>query len=119
MPDFQILAQTFNLETWKAYLHDLFPQANIYTDLQYIALPANNIAENGGKVGELTTSDGKKLGIYHINLKENTNIARNKAGTRGLLRSQYSLNDDGIIATYKQGNQWRLSYISEINTYNP
>ena len=60
-----------------------------------------------------TSNDGKKLLVFEIHIKPNTQLSRNRVQLRNLVAKQIQT-EDGALAVYvdDENKQWRFSFIA-------
>jgi len=114
----QILSSTYNAETWRTVLREIFGATNLRQTPNDIK---NRLSGDDGKIakpafelGSFETADGRAVGLYQIDLTTIPQIWRNRVGLRNLLRNIYRNDVDAALVVFVQGNKWRLSLISEI-----
>ncbi|QQS33860.1 MAG: putative DNA binding domain-containing protein [Acidobacteriota bacterium] len=115
----QILENPFENEGWTRVLRDIFGVRNLLQTPKPITLPANDLAKKAVELGSFNTADGRVVGLYQIDLKNNVRIGQNRVGVRSLLRSVYKYDVDAALVVFVQNDKWRLSLISEIRVRNP
>ncbi len=116
----KILSSEYQPSLWRNVLADIFGVKRFNQQPQPISLSANSdrLAHNAFELGFFDTSDDRIIGLYQIDLKPNVKIERNKVSLRELLRSIYKYDVDGALVVFRQGDKWRLSFISEIRILN-
>lgn len=114
----QILSQPFEAEDWNRVLRKIFGVKQIPqrpTDMtNQLADADREIASAACQVSATTTSDGKHIGFYRVDLTDRPRIWQNRVGLRRLLRRVYRDVVDAALVVFVQGDKWRLSLISEI-----
>ncbi len=93
-----LLRQRYQREIWAhestGLLHRLFAEVKLRERPQEIS-PGDDVAKKQLLLGTITLPDGKRLGVFEIELKDaNTQIARNRVGLRNLARK---LIDDATV----------------------
>lgn len=93
-----LLRQRYQREIWThesaGLLHRLFAEVKLRERPQEIS-PGDDVAKKQFLLGTITLPDGKRLGVFEIELKDaNTQIARNRVGLRNLARK---LIDDATV----------------------
>ena len=110
-----LFASKYNRESYFRVLEELF-SSSLKLKEYPLLLPINNEeVESFHHLGKLTLADNKTLGIYEIQIRPNTRLARNRVQMRNIVASEIqSKSDDGALAVYydKHNQQWRLSYIA-------
>lgn len=113
--DFKSLFQAkFNYTTWFDMLKDFFKADELRTKAESISDPAN--CDKGYYIGALNTNDNYRIGLFYYEIG-NSNVARKKVGLRNLVKTFINPNwgqFDAALAVFSDGNQWRLSLISDI-----
>ena len=107
-------SRPFQMDEWRRSVTDIFGTTEFYRIPREIPLPANQLAEKAYEIGRFETSEGYIVGLYHIQLKPNVRIERNKVSLRKLLRNVYKYEVDGALIVFEQDDKWRLSFVSEI-----
>lgn len=113
-----ILSRPFHTELWISVLRNVFGARNILQKPVPITLNANNRAESAFELGSFNTSDDRIIGLYLVKVKPEVWLERNKVGLRELLRSVYKYEVDGALIVFEQQDKWRLSFVSEIRTFD-
>ncbi|MBK7867234.1 MAG: hypothetical protein IPJ75_09720 [Ignavibacteriales bacterium] len=113
-----ILNNPFNLQDWKLVLTEFFGTKNLRQQPVEILLPLNDKAKCAFELGSFNTIDDRIIGLYHVIVKSNVRLEKNKFGLRQLLRSIYKYYVDGALVVFEQGSNWRLSFVSEIRTFD-
>lgn len=113
-----ILSQPFQTEQWTSVLKNVFGARNILQKPLPINLNANNKADSAFELGSFNTSDDRIIGLYLVKVKPEVWLERNKVGLRELLRSVYKYEVDGALIVFEQQDKWRLSFVSEIRTFD-
>jgi adenine-specific DNA-methyltransferase len=109
-----ILSTEYNADEWREVLRDIFGARMMLQQAKAVALPANNLANRAFELGSFQTSDGRLVGLYQVDLKDNVRIGQNRVGLRTLLRNIYKYDVDAALVAFVQNDKWRLSLISEI-----
>jgi hypothetical protein len=113
-----ILSQPFVLADWQNLLTAVFGVKNFFQTPSEIPLPSNNKADAAYELGSFNTTDDRIIGLYLVKLKPEVWLERNKVGLRELLRSVYKYDVDGALVVFEQADKWRLSFVSEIRTFD-
>lgn len=113
-----ILSKPFVLTEWQTLLTGVFGVKNFLKKPREITLPNNKKAESAFELGGFNTADDRIIGLYLVKVKPEVWIERNKVGLRELLRSVYKYDVDGALIVFEQTDKWRLSFVSEIRTYD-
>lgn len=114
----KIFEKAYNHKDWIEVLQSVFGARQLYAQPKPILLPNNERATEAFELGSFTTSDDRIIGLYHINVKPDVWLERNKVSLRELLRNVYKFDVDGAIVVFVQDEKWRLSFISEIKVLN-
>jgi hypothetical protein len=113
-----ILSKPFELSDWRNLLTAVFGVKNFLTRPSEIPLKSNNKAESAYELGSFNTADDRIIGLYLVKVKPEVWLERNKVGLRELLRSVYQYDVDGALIVFEQADKWRLSFVSEIRTFD-
>lgn len=113
-----ILSQPYQQEKWRTLLKEVFGVRNFLQKPSPILLPSNKKAEAAFELGSFNTSDDRIIGLYLVKVKPEVWLERNKVGLRELLRSVYKYEVDGALIVFEQQDKWRLSFVSEIRTFD-
>lgn len=113
-----ILSKPFELSDWRNLLTAVFGVKNFLTKPSEIPLPSNNKANSAFELGSFNTADDRIIGLYLVKVKPEVWLERNKVGLRELLRSVYKYDVDGALIVFEQADKWRLSFVSEIRTFD-
>ena len=119
----QILSTAYSLADWRQILTDVFGVRKLLQQPADITSRLSGgddkIAEKAFELGSFDTSDGRVVGLYQVDLKDNVRIGQNRVGVRTLLRNIYKYDVDAALVVFVQGDKWRLSLISEIRGFDP
>ena len=113
-----ILSKPFELADWRNLLTAVFGVRNFLTTPSEIPLPSNKKADSALELGSFNTADDRIIGLYLVKVKPEVWLERNKVGLRELLRSVYKYDVDGALIVFEQADKWRLSFVSEIRTFD-
>lgn len=113
-----ILSKPFVLADWQNLLTDVFGVKNFLQKPAEIPLASNKKAESAFELGSFNTADDRIIGLYLVKVKPEVWLERNKVGLRELLRSVYKYDVDGALIVFEQADKWRLSFVSEIRTFD-
>jgi type I restriction-modification system DNA methylase subunit len=113
-----ILSKPFELTDWRNLLTAVFGVKNFLTKPSEIPLKSNKKAESALELGSFNTADDRIIGLYLVKVKPEVWLERNKVGLRELLRSVYKYDVDGALIVFEQAEKWRLSFVSEIRTFD-
>jgi len=112
------LRQPYQRATWTGdhgLLRQLFAQTVIF-NLPHAVEVSGDMARQVLQLGTITLADGKRLGIFEVELKSaTTQIARNRVGLRELLRSSIDeATIHGALAFYYHPKigEYRFSFIA-------
>lgn len=114
----EILSQPFVLSDWRQILTEIFGVKYFLQNPLEIILPKNNKAKASYELGSFNTSDDRIIGLYLVKVNPEVWIEKNKVGLRELLRNVYKYDVDGALVVFEQDDKWRLSFISEIRTFD-
>lgn len=109
------LESAYSRDNWIALIRHTFTNGQFNAKPVEIGIQKNEIAEHAYEIGSFETADERLIGIYEIKIKAGENIERKRVGLRQLLRSIYK-QVDGAFVVFNQGEKWRFSYVSEVNT---
>ena len=113
--DFKSLFQSkFDYAKWFTMLKDFFKADELRTQAESISDPAD--CDKGSYIGAINTEDSYRIGLFYYEIG-NSNVARKKVGLRNLVKTFINPNwgqFDAALAVFSDGNQWRLSLISDI-----
>lgn len=113
-----ILSKPFVLTDWQNLLTAVFGVKNFLQKPAEIPLASNKKAESAFELGSFNTADDRIIGLYLVKVKPEVWLERNKVGLRELLRSVYKYDVDGALIVFEQADKWRLSFVSEIRTFD-
>lgn len=113
-----ILSKPFVLADWQNLLTEVFGVKNFLQKPASIPLASNKKAESAFELGSFNTADDRIIGLYLVKVKPEVWLERNKVGLRELLRSVYKYDVDGALIVFEQADKWRLSFVSEIRTFD-
>lgn len=113
-----ILSKPFVLADWQNLLTEVFVVKNFLQKPAEIPLASNKKAESAFELGSFNTADDRIIGLYLVKVKPEVWLERNKVGLRELLRSVYKYDVDGALIVFEQADKWRLSFVSEIRTFD-
>jgi adenine-specific DNA-methyltransferase len=113
-----ILSDPFELSKWQNLLKNIFGVKNFLQKPASIPLANNKKAEAVFELGSFNTADDRIIGLYLVKVKPEVWLERNKVGLRELLRSVYKYDVDGALIVFEQADKWRLSFVSEIRTFD-
>ena len=105
----KLLNQAYNQDNYLNFLADQF---NFDKNLAPIEVESKEV-NTFTRLGTVTTQDGKKLPVFEIHIKPNTQLSRNRVQLRNLVAKQIST-EDGALAVYvdDENQQWRFSFIA-------
>jgi hypothetical protein len=113
-----ILSKPFVLADWQNLLTEVFGVKNFLQKPADILLVSNKKAESAFELGSFNTADDRIIGLYLVKVRPEVWLERNKVGLRELLRSVYKYDVDGALIVFEQAEKWRLSFVSEIRTFD-
>lgn len=102
----------YNSKEWRRMLIDFFGAREICESPRELTSEHNDKVE-GRELGKLSLP-GFEIGLYEFEIKKNCRIAFNRVGLRSLVKSYTNYKVDAALVVYYQGNQWRLSYICDL-----
>lgn len=111
-----ILEKKYQQDKWLSVLQEYFGAKKFHQSPVVIAIPTNEIASEASELGSFYTADERLIGIYKVSLTQKAWVAKNRVGLRNLLRHVYKYDVDGALIVFEQGDKWRFSFVSEINT---
>ena len=106
-----VFANAYNREKWLKQLRDIFP-ANIRYTLSKIE---SETVRTFYHLGNLSTEDNKELGIFEVQVADNTQLSRNRVQLRNLVAREIQKSPmmEGALAVYyDKSTRWRFSYIA-------
>ena len=106
-----LFQQPYERALWLEEVYGYFPNDLPFS--QHRAIESEQV-DHFCHLGNVTTSDGKSLGLYEIEVGGNTRLARNRVQLRQMVSQQCEIGSlDGALAVYwdEQG-KWRFSFIS-------
>ncbi|MEZ4844186.1 MAG: TaqI-like C-terminal specificity domain-containing protein [Bacteroidia bacterium] len=116
-----ILSKPFVLADWQNLLTEVLGVKNFWQKPEKIEFKNEEFfkkAESAYELGSFNTADDRIIGLYLVKVKPEVWLERNKVGLRELLRSVYDYDVDGAIIVFEQADKWRLSFVSEIRTFD-
>ena len=104
-----LLNQAYNQDNYLNFLADQFNFDKNLAPIEVESKEVNTFA----RLGTVTTQDGKKLPVFEIHIKPNTQLSRNRVQLRNLVAKQIG-SEDGALAVYvdEENKQWRFSFIA-------
>lgn len=110
---FKTLFQSkFNLSKWQLLLRDYFKADKIRVSPEF--LDENTDDCEGYFLGDTTTADHYKLGFFYYRMADGS-VLRRKVGLRNLIKPYLRYGFDAALAVFDDGNNWRLSLISDLD----
>ncbi len=105
-----LLDQAYNQDNYINFLAEKF---NFSKNLVPIEVESNDEVNTFKQLGTVTSQDGKKLPVFEIHIKPNTQLSRNRVQLRNLVAKKINT-EDGALAVYvdDENNQWRFSFIA-------
>jgi hypothetical protein len=113
----RILSSNYDQSNWIELLKDVLHTGEVFRDAQPVPPLPGDISEQAYQLGTFETKDGYNIGVFEVQLKEKVALHRNRVGVRNLL-SRYYKQLDGVFAVFKQGDNWRFSFISQLRDWN-
>ena len=115
-----IFEKKYNRSEWYEVLKGNFNVTTLFekpVDITH-RVKSNPYNAKAWELGSFTTLDGHLVGMYEVEVKEKSDITRNRKGLRNLLSQVYSTDVEAALLVFIQGNKWRFSYVSEITVKN-
>ncbi len=115
-----ILSSSYNQESWKQILIEVFGVKNMPIRNTPMPLTENDLAIDALEIGNFETSDERTVGLFEVNLKQNVKIESNKVGVKKILESIYKYDVDAVLVVFVDYSKqkWRFSFISDVNEMN-
>lgn len=104
-----LFANAYDRDKWLEQLHTIFA-GSIDEFSQPLSIDTDQ-AKTFSRLGNLTTSDGKQLSIFEIQIDKGTQLARNRVQLRNLVAQRIQDADGALAVYYDEGTHWRFSYI--------
>lgn len=115
------LSSNYSRTNFKSILVSTFDE-----NVQFFSSPTilteidSKISKEIVHLGSIQFTEGyvdRNIGLFEVQLQDSIQIDRNRVGVRNLLKKYYK-NLDGVLVSYYSidKKEWRLSFISEINT---
>ncbi len=112
------LSTKFNLDEWKGILTEMFPKVEFFTNLDKIS---HGLIQDGGQTGMIRLDDGRSLGLYIFEVKDNVLITRNRKGLREIAAKTIDQSiTHGALAFFYSKNitEYRLTFIAKQTSFN-
>ena len=108
------LSQHYDADTWKEILRYIFPNVELFqrpTDIPVI----NDKVKSFRQLGNVRLNDGKTLAIFDVQLKDQTNISRNRVELRNLTtRYIDQATTHGVLAVFaSDADDYRFTFSSK------
>ncbi|MBC8181948.1 hypothetical protein H8E88_12585, partial [candidate division KSB1 bacterium] len=108
------LSQQYDADTWKEILRYIFPNVELFqrpTDIPVI----NDKVKSFRQLGNMRLNDGKTLAIFDVQLKDQTNISRNRVELRNLTtRYIDQATTHGVLAVFaSDADDYRFTFSSK------
>ena len=114
----EILSKPYKIELWQKVLREVFGVKNLLQQPKLLDLSSNKKAKAAFELGSFNTTDDRIIGLYLVKVNHEVWLERNKVGLRELLSFVYKYEVDGALVVFEQDDKWRLSFISEIRTFD-
>ena len=117
----QVIEAKYNRENWQRLLRDIFRQKVQFWQQPYQVPVNESIAKSALYTGNISLSDGNVIAIYEVELSDNVDIERNRAGIRNLLCTNWrGMGYAGAFMFCFRQNEsvLRFSYVSETWGFN-
>ena len=105
-----LFTSAYDRGKWLAQLHTIF--AGSIDEFSLSLSIDTDQARTFSHLGSLTTSDGKQLDIFEIQVDKGTRLARNRVQLRNLVAQQIQYADGALAVYYDESPHWRFSYIA-------
>lgn len=114
-----IFRNKYRTEDWVKVLMEVFGATEIRREPRELSSEHNDKV-TGYEIGSLTRN-GFEIGLYEFEIKSSYRIGLNRVGLRSLVKSYLSYGVDAAIVVYWHGDQWRVSFICDLqeNRTNP
>lgn len=112
------LSVRFNFDEWKGILTEMLPKVEFFTNLDKIS---HGLIQNGGQTGMIRLDDGRSLGLYIFEVKDNVLITRNRKGLREIAAKTIDQSiTHGALAFFYSKNitEYRLTFIAKQTSFN-
>ena len=108
-----IFQSQFNSEAWIGLLVNLFGANHLLTKPD--RLDSSTGDETGWYLGEFTTADHYRIGLFRFDIK-NSSVSKRKIGLRNLVKPYLKYDFDCAIVAFVEGgsSRWRFSFISDL-----
>ena len=104
-----IFQSQFNSEAWIGLLVNLFGANHLLTKPD--RLDSSTGDETGWYLGEFTTADHYRIGLFRFDIK-NSSVSKRKIGLRNLVKPYLKYDFDCAIVAFVEGgsSRWRFSF---------
>ncbi len=112
-----LFSQKYSLESWQHFLIDLFGVKELL--VTPTLLDTSTEKETGYFLGEFTTSDNYKIGLFQFDIS-NSSVLRRRVGLRQLTHIYLKVQYDAALVVFQdlEGTAWRFSFISDLEGEN-
>ncbi|GHT30452.1 hypothetical protein AGMMS49574_10170 [Bacteroidia bacterium] len=104
----------FNATTWQGVLIQLFGAKELRQTPELLDYSTNN--ETAYYLGKITMTDGLSLGLFRYQINKGS-VVHKRVGLRNLVKTftnpRYGI-FDAALAVFDDGDNWRVSFISDI-----
>ena len=114
--DFRIAFQDrFNPSTWQDWLVNFFGATALFQKTEPVRLPPSEKDVKGFLLGELTTSDGVRMGLFRYTVPP-AQIERRRVGLNSLVNPWLKYDFDAALAVFdaKDTHKWRFSLVADM-----
>ncbi len=112
-----LLTQSFNIDTWKGILSDIFSNIDYFTSVVPII---DKDIKSGGHIGTIHLMSKQNIAIFSLEVADNICIERNRKGLRDISARYVDQSlTHGILVFYhsKKQKDYRLTYISKQTSF--
>ncbi len=112
----EVIESKYDRQAWQQLLHDIFHGNDTFYNTPASVAVSSHLAKQALLLGKISLSDGQVLGVYEVELSDNVDIERNRAGIRNLLTADWQAR--GFAGAFmfcfrKDESVLRFSYVSE------
>jgi len=114
--DFRSLfQQRFDLARWQGVLVDFFGATKLRERPEAVKLPPSEKDTKGSLLGELTTSDGVRMGLFRYTVPA-AQVERRRAGLANLVGPWLKYDFDAALVVFdsRDSEKWRFSLVSDL-----
>ena len=112
-----LFSQKYSLASWQHFLIDLFGVKELL--VTPTLLDTSTEKETGYFLGEFTTSDNYKIGLFQFDIS-NSSVLRRRVGLGQLTHVYLNVQYDAALVVFQdlEGTAWRFSFISDLEGEN-